>query len=206
MIRLLLVEDHPIVRVGLRALFDAEADLTVVGEATTMAQALERTAGLAPDLVLMDLVLAGGDNGAEATRALRSRFPDVPVLVLTNYDTDGDILRAIEAGASGYLLKDSPPEVLLPAVRAAAAGESALAPQIAARLLDRMRTPTVSLTSREIEILAAVATGEGNARIAADLFITEQTVKSHLAHIYTKLGVTSRTAAVARAREEGILR
>jgi DNA-binding NarL/FixJ family response regulator len=128
------------------------------------------------------------------------------VLILTNYDTDGDIIRSIEAGASGYLLKGAPPDELLLAVRSAAAGESALAPPIASRLLERLRTPQTSLSPREIEVLERVAAGRSNGEIARELVITEQTVKSHLVHIYTKLGVSSRTAAVSLARERGILR
>jgi DNA-binding NarL/FixJ family response regulator len=206
MIRILLVDDHPVVRLGLRALFEQEDDLAVVGEAATPAEAVEAVGRLQPDLVLMDLQLGRAGNGADVTQAIRSLPDPPPVLILTNYDTDGDIIRSIEAGASGYLLKGAPPDELLLAVRSAAAGESALAPPIAARLLERMRTPQVSLSTREIEVLDLVATGRSNGEIARELVITEQTVKSHLVHIYTKLGVSSRTAAVSLARERGILR
>lgn len=206
MIRILLVDDHPVVRLGLRALFDQEDDLAVVGEAATPSEAVDAVTDLRPDLVLMDLQLGRAGSGADATQAIRALPDPPPVLVLTNYDTDGDIIRSIEAGASGYLLKGAPPDELLLAVRSAAAGESALAPPIAARLLERMRTPQVSLSTREIEVLDRVAAGRSNGEIARELVITEQTVKSHLVHIYTKLGVSSRTAAVSLARERGILR
>ncbi|ACV80885.1 response regulator [Nakamurella multipartita] len=206
MIRILLVDDHPVVRLGLRALFDQEDDLTVVGEAGTPEEAVAAVRELQPDLVLMDLQLGRAGNGADVTQAIRSGPDAPPVLILTNYDTDGDIIRSIEAGASGYLLKGAPPDELLLAVRSAAAGESALAPPIASRLLERLRTPQTSLSPREIEVLERVAAGRSNGEIARELVITEQTVKSHLVHIYTKLGVSSRTAAVSLARERGILR
>ena len=206
MIRILLVDDHPVVRLGLRALFDQEDDLTVVGEAGTPEEAVAAVRELRPDLVLMDLQLGRAGNGADVTQAIRCGPDAPPVLILTNYDTDGDIIRSIEAGASGYLLKGAPPDELLLAVRSAAAGESALAPPIASRLLERLRTPQTSLSPREIEVLERVAAGRSNGEIARELVITEQTVKSHLVHIYTKLGVSSRTAAVSLARERGILR
>ena len=206
MIRILLVDDHPVVRLGLRALFDQEDDLTVVGEAATPDEAIAAVRDRRPDLVLMDLQLGRAGNGADVTHTIRSLPDPPPVLILTNYDTDGDIIRSIEAGASGYLLKGAPPDELLLAVRSAAAGESALAPPIATRLLERMRTPQTSLSTREIEVLDRVAAGRSNGEIARELVITEQTVKSHLVHIYTKLGVSSRTAAVSLARERGILR
>jgi DNA-binding NarL/FixJ family response regulator len=205
-IRILLVDDHPVVRLGLRALFDQEDDLTVVGEAATADEAVVAARDLRPDLVLMDLQLGRAGNGADVTQAIRSAPDAPPVLILTNYDTDGDIIRSIEAGASGYLLKGAPPDELLLAVRSAAAGESALAPPIASRLLERLRTPQTSLSTREIEVLERVAAGRSNTEIARELVITEQTVKSHLVHVYTKLGVSSRTAAVSLARDRGILR
>jgi DNA-binding NarL/FixJ family response regulator len=205
-IRILLVDDHPVVRLGLRALFDQEDDLTVVGEAATADEAVVAARDLRPDLVLMDLQLGRAGNGADVTQAIRSAPDAPPVLILTNYDTDGDIIRSIEAGASGYLLKGAPPDELLLAVRSAAAGASALAPPIASRLLERLRTPQTSLSTREIEVLERVAAGRSNTEIARELVITEQTVKSHLVHVYTKLGVSSRTAAVSLARDRGILR
>ncbi len=206
MIRIVIADDHPVVRAGIRALLDGEDDLEVVGEAPTADEAVTLASASAPDLVLMDLQFADGPRGVEATSRIRA-LPSPPhVLVLTNYDTDTDILSAIEAGASGYLLKDAPPDELVAAVRAAAAGESALAPVIASRLMARMRSPQITLSSRELEVLELVAQGAGNAEIARRLHIADATVKSHLVHVFTKLGVASRTAAVNAARERGMLR
>ncbi len=208
MIRLVIADDHPIVRAGLTALFGQESDFEVVGEADTPDAAVRAAARENPDVVLMDLQFGAGRStgGAEATRRIRALDAAPYVLILTNYDSDADILSAIEAGASGYLLKDSPPHELAAAVRAAAAGESALAPVIASRLLDRVRAPRVSLSGREIEVLELVAAGRSNSEIAEQLFIGETTVKSHLAHIFSKLDVSSRTGAVSAARRKGILR
>lgn len=209
MIRLIIADDHPIVRAGLKALFESEDDVEVVAEAATADEAVTAAERERPDLVLMDLQFgntAGTPTGADATRRIRALEGAPYVLVLTNYDSDADILSAVEAGASGYLLKDAPPHELVAAVRAAAAGESALAPVIASRLLDRMRTPHVRLSSREMEVLQQVAAGKSNSQIAGELFISETTVKSHLAHIFTKLNVTSRTAAISAARTRGMLR
>lgn len=206
MIRIVIADDHPVVRAGIRALLDAEDDLEVIREAATADDAVLFAEQLAPDLVLMDLQFADGPRGAEATRRIRALDDPPHVLVLTNYDTDADILNAIEAGASGYLLKDAPPDELVAAVRAAAAGESALAPVIAGRLMARMRAPLTSLSTRELEVLELVAEGASNTDIAARLHITEATVKSHLVHIFTKLDVGSRTAAVSAARSLGLLR
>lgn len=208
MIRLVIADDHPIVRAGLVALFGMEEDVTVLAEAATPEEAVSAAERENPDVVLMDLQFGTRATltGADATRQIRA-LPAAPyVLVLTNYDSDGDILGAVEAGASGYLLKDAPPHELIAAVRAAAAGESALAPVIASRLLDRLRAPQVSLSSREIEVLELVAAGRSTTEVAAELFISETTVKSHLAHIFSKLDVSSRTAAVSAARRRGILR
>lgn len=211
MIRLLLADDHPVVRAGLRALFSAEADMAVTAETGTAEEAVALAAAGGIDVVLMDLQFTGAPltgtlQGAEATRRVRSR-PGAPrVLVLTNYDTDADILGAIEAGASGYLLKDAPPAELIAAVRAAAAGESALAPAIASRLDTRTRVPETRLSLREAEVLSLVAAGRSNRQIGQDLFLSEATVKSHLVHIFTKLGVGSRTSAVAAARAAGTIR
>ena len=159
MIRLVIADDHPVVRAGLRALLDGAVDIDVVGEAATPDEAVALAASLDPDLVLMDLQFGQDRTGADATRQIRSTDAAPYVLVLTNYDSDGDILGAVEAGASGYLLKDTPPDELLAAVRAAAAGESALAPAVASRLMARMRAPRVSLSAREIEVLRLVADG-----------------------------------------------
>ncbi|MBM7387285.1 MULTISPECIES: response regulator [Clavibacter] len=206
MIRIVIADDHPVVRAGLHAVLDAAADIDVIGEAATPAEAVALAASEDPDLVLMDLQFGQERTGADATRQIRAAEAAPYVLILTNYDSDGDILSAVEAGASGYLLKDAPPAELLAAVRAAAAGESALAPAVASRLLARMRAPRVSLSSREIEVLRLVADGASNTDVAARLHITDATVKSHLVHVFSKLGVSSRTAAVAAARELGVLR
>ncbi|SKA96505.1 two component transcriptional regulator, LuxR family [Agreia bicolorata] len=208
MIRLVVADDHPIVRAGLAALFGLEEDIEVVAEAASPDEAVAATVHENPDVVLMDLQFGtrSQTTGADATRRIRALDAAPYVLVLTNYDSDADILGAVEAGASGYLLKDAPPHELIAAVRAAAAGESALAPVIASRLLNRMRAPQASLSSREIEVLELVAAGRSNTEVAGDLFVSETTVKSHLAHIFTKLGVSSRTAAVSAARTRGILR
>lgn len=208
MIRLVIADDHPIVRAGLIALFSLESDLEVVGEAGTPDEAVTCAERKNPDVVLMDLQFGSraGSTGVDATRRIRALDAPPYVLVLTNYDSDADILGAVEAGASGYLLKDAPPHELTAAVRAAAAGESALAPVIASRLLDRMRAPRISLSSREIEVLELVAAGRSNSEVADELFVSETTVKSHLAHIFSKLDVSSRTAAVSAARQRGIIR
>jgi DNA-binding NarL/FixJ family response regulator len=208
MIRIVIADDHPIVRAGLRALFDSEDGLEVVAEAATVDEAVSAAERENPDVVLMDLQFGShaAATGVDATRHIRSLPAPPYVLVLTNYDSDADILGAVEAGASGYLLKDAPPHELTAAVRAAAAGDSALAPVITSRLLDRMRRPHVSLSAREIEVLEAVAQGRSNTEVARELSVTETTVKSHLAHIFSKLDVTSRTAAVSEARQQGILR
>ncbi|GAA1240082.1 response regulator transcription factor [Janibacter melonis] len=203
---MVIADDHPVVRAGLRALLSTAEDVEVVGEAETPGAAVDLAGSLVPDLVLMDLQFGQELSGADATRRIRALEAPPYVLVLTNYDSDGDILGAVEAGASGYLLKDAPPHELLAGVRAAAAGESALAPAVASRLMARMRAPRVSLSAREIEVLALVAEGASNGEIAGRLHITDATVKSHLVHVYSKLGVTSRTAAVSAARSLGILR
>ncbi|GGQ21674.1 MULTISPECIES: response regulator [Streptomyces] len=205
-IRLLLADDHPVVRAGLRAVLDTEADFAVVAEAATAERAVELAAGEPVDVVLMDLQFGPGMHGSEATALITAR-PGAPrVLVLTTYDTDADILAAVEAGASGYLLKDAPPEELAAAVRTAAAGQSALAPAVALRLMDRMRTPAEALTKRELEVLQLVADGLSNQQISKRLFLSQATVKSHLVHVYAKLGVESRTAAVAAAATRRLIR
>ncbi|MGW7051591.1 response regulator [Streptomyces sp. NPDC054887] len=206
-VRVLLADDHPVVRAGLRAVLDTEKDLLVVAEAATAERAVELAAADDVDVVLMDLQFGPGRmHGSEATAAITAR-PGAPrVLVLTTYDTDADILAAVEAGASGYLLKDAPPEELAAAVRTAAAGRSALAPAVAHRLMDRMRTPAAALTRREIEVLQLVGEGMSNLRISKELFLSQATVKTHLVHIYAKLGVDSRTSAVAVATARRLIR
>ncbi|MDQ2722911.1 MAG: response regulator transcription factor [Actinomycetota bacterium] len=206
MIRLLLADDHPVVRAGLRAVLETEPDFHVVAEAPTAEQAITLAAELDVDVVLMDLQFGAGMHGSAATAMITAQ-PHAPhVLVLTTYDTDADILAAIEAGAVGYLLKDAPPEELATAVRTAAAGKSALSPAVALRLMDRLRVPDAALSRREIEVLQLVADGHSNLQISQQLFLSQATVKSHLAHIYTKLSVDSRTSAVAVATARGLIR
>jgi DNA-binding NarL/FixJ family response regulator len=205
MIRILLADDHPVVRDGLRGMLAGEDGFEVVGEAASGAEAVAVCGRERPDVVLMDLQMPEMD-GATATAEITARFPETRVLVLTTYDTDADILRAVEAGATGYLLKDTPRERLFPAIQAAARGETVLAPAVATRLVSRMRRPaTEALTSREVEVLELVARGYSNADIAAALFISEATVKTHLLHAFAKLGVDDRTAAVVAALERGII-
>ena len=202
MIRVLLVDDHPVVRSGLAGLLGGEIDLEVVGEADDGAAGVALATELRPDLVLMDLRMPGMD-GASATAAITSAGTS-RVLVLTTYDTDADILRAVEAGATGYLLKDTPREQLVDAVRAAARGETVLAPPLAAKLMRQVRGGD-QLTPRELDVLQLVAQGRSNPEIARELFIGEATVKTHLLHVFDKLGVDDRTRAVTVAMERGIL-
>jgi len=203
-IRVLLADDHPVVREGLRGMLDAEPDIEVVGEAASGPEAVALAQRLRPDVILMDLRMPGGD-GVEATRLLAG----TPVVVLTTYDSDADILRAVEAGAAGYLLKDTPRAVLADSVRAAARGETVLAAAVAGRLLGRMRTaaaaPAEQLSARETEVLALVARGLTNAEIGRRLYLSEATVKTHLLRASAKLGVSGRTAAVTKAIEIGAL-
>ncbi len=204
-IRILIADDHPVVREGMRALLSTQADFDVVGDAAAGDLAVTRAGELQPDVVLMDLRMPGLD-GAAATAEITTRYPAIHVLVVTTYDSDADILRAVEAGAAGYLLKDTPSAELYAAVRAAARGETVLAPQVAARLVTRMRSPQQSaLTAREVEVLACVARGLTNAEIGRELFIGEATVKTHLLRAFAKLGVDDRTAAVTAAMRQGLL-
>jgi DNA-binding NarL/FixJ family response regulator len=197
--------DHPVVRDGLRGMLASKDGFQVVGEAASGAEAVAVCHRERPDVVLMDLQMPEMD-GATATAEITARFPETRVPVLTTYDTDADILRAVEAGATGYLLKDTPRERLFPAIQAAARGETVLAPAVATRLVSRMRRPaTEALTAREVEVLELVARGSSNADIAAALFISEATVKTHLLHSFAKLGVDDRTAAVVAAPERGII-
>ncbi|MBD2759394.1 response regulator transcription factor [Yimella sp. cx-573] len=205
MTRVLVVDDHPVVRAGMRMLLEAAA-IDVIGEAATGEEAIVVAARLRPDLVLMDLQLGHGMDGVAATAALRALPDPPPVLIVTTYDTDADILRAVEAGAAGYLLKDTAPAELIDAVQRAAAGENVLTPVVADRLLASLRHPAPRLSERELDVLRLVAEGCSNRVVATRLFVTEATVKSHLVHIFDKLGVDSRTAAVSRARELGLLR
>src|SRR6201986_1553708 len=204
-IRLLIADDHPVVRDGLSGMFAADPDFPVVGEAGDGSQALRLAEAVHPDVILMDLRMPGMD-GVTAIAELARRGNPARVLVLTTYDTDSYVLPAIEAGATGYLLKDAPRDELLRAVRAAAAGQSVLSPSVATRLVNRVRTPAVEpLSAREIEGLELVAAGTTNREAAAKLFISEATVKSHLLNIYAKLGVSDRAAAVAEGFNRGLL-
>ncbi|MFD9944945.1 response regulator transcription factor [Nonomuraea sp. NPDC059023] len=205
MIRLILVDDHPVVRSGIRAMLTGQPDFELIGEAATAEDGVELARTLAPDVVLMDLQLGPGMHGSEATRQIVA-LNGPRVLVLTTFDTDADIVAAIEAGATGYLLKDAPSDALHAAIRSAAAGASALAPSVASRLLGRVRTPDTTLSPRELEVLGHVATGLSNRQISKAMFLSETTVKTHLVRIYTKLGVDSRTAAVAAASKRGLIR
>jgi len=216
-VRLLVVDDHPVVRSGIVGMLSGEPDLQVVGQAADGAEAIALTAELVPDVILMDLRMPGLD-GVEATRRISAR-PDAPrVVVLTTYDTDGDILRAVEAGAIGYLLKDSPREDILAAVLSAAVGRSTLSPAVTTRLVGAARgtgrgadgslcraEAPVSLSPRERQVLQAASRGLSNNQIGAELYITEATVKTHLLRAYAKLGVDSRTAAVTEALRRGLL-
>jgi DNA-binding NarL/FixJ family response regulator len=203
--RVLVVDDHPVVRGGLVGWLAAQEDLDVVGEAGDGQEALAMVAALSPDVVLMDLRMPRMD-GVTATERLAVSHPAVRVLVLTTYDTDADIVRAVAAGATGYLLKDAPLPQLADAVRAAARGETVLAPPVAARLVSRMRAPAAEEpTARELQVLGGVARGLTNAEIGRELFIGEATVKTHLLRVFAKLGVDDRTRAVMVAVERGLL-
>ncbi|WP_139005611.1 response regulator [Arthrobacter crystallopoietes] len=214
-IRILLVDDHPVVRAGLRAMLSDFEGMTVAAEASDGAAALKELDRLAAlgepvDVVLMDLQMGAGMDGVTATARIKANGDagkaDPPVLILTTYDTDADILAAVEAGAAGYMLKDAPPEQIREAVLAAAAGRTALAPEVAARLMGRIRNPEPALSAREVQLVELLATGMPNKEIARKLFISEATVKTHLVHIYAKLGVENRTAAIAEAIKRRIVR
>jgi DNA-binding NarL/FixJ family response regulator len=204
-IRLLVVDDHPVVRDGLSSMFARDAGFEVVGEAADGAEAVRLAEALRPDVILLDLRMPGMD-GVAATTELARQGSTARVLVLTTYDTDSHVLPAIEAGATGYLLKDAPRAELLRAVRATARGDAVLSPSVAARLMSRVRAPSPGpLSRRELEVLELVASGATNRDAAAKLFITEATVKTHLLNIYGKLGVSDRAAAVAEAFNRGLL-
>lgn len=205
-IRVLIADDHPVVRAGLLGLLETQDDIAVVGEAVNGRQAISKAVEMEPDVVLMDLQMPEM-AGTEATLRIKEWLPECQVLILTTYDTDADILRAIEAGATGYLLKDAPREELFSAVREAAAGTPALSPSVARRLIDHTRRPSFDrLTGREIDVLQRAAAGDTNSVIARSMSLSEATIKSHLAHIYRKLGVHDRTAAVTTALDKGIIR
>ena len=204
-IRLLIVDDHPVVRDGLRGIFESSPEFEVAGEASNGAEAVTRARSLKPDVVLMDLRMPDVD-GVTAIKRLAELGLDTRVLVLTTFDTDTDVVPAIEAGATGYLLKDSPPEELLRGARAAARGEAVLSPSVATRLLGQVRAPAREpLSQRELDILGLIARGCSNREAAGRLFISEATVKTHVLHVFAKLGVNDRAAAVAAGFERGLL-
>ncbi|MEO7586579.1 MAG: response regulator transcription factor [Arachnia sp.] len=201
----LLVDDHPVVRTGLRAVIGSQPGVEILGEAATGEAAVVLAGHLRPDVVLCDLRLGEGMDGAQTTAALRALTPPPAVIILTTFDRDVDILRAIEAGAAGYLLKDVSPATIVDAIQAAARGDMVLAPELATRVMRGLRNPTPRLTGRELEVLQHLATGASNREIARTLFVSEATVKSHLVHIFTKLDVDSRARAIHVALEAGLL-
>jgi len=204
-IRVLLADDHPVVREGLRGMLAAEPGIDVVGEAGSGDEAVAVARGLRPDVILIDLRMPHGD-GVSAIERITGDRAEARIVVLTTYDTDADILRAVEAGATGYLLKDTPRAELIRAIRAAARGETVLAPAVAGRLMTRMRGPRPeALSAAQTQVLALAARGMTNAEIGRALFISEATVKTHLVRACAKLGVSGRTAAVTRAIETGAL-
>ncbi|MDQ3637832.1 MAG: response regulator transcription factor, partial [Actinomycetota bacterium] len=199
-------DDHPVVRAGLSGMISAEPGFEVIGEAENGKEAIALTGELKPDVVLMDLRMPEMD-GVTAIGHIKADYPDVNILVLTTYESDADILRAIETGATGYLLKDTPRKELFGAIRMVAEGKSPLDPGVATRLMQRMRgSEEEGLSTREIEVLELVARGTSNKEIAKQLWVSETTVKSHMLHIFDKLGVTDRTAAVTAALKRGIIR
>lgn len=204
MIRVLVADDHPVVRSGIVALLESADDIEVVGTASSGLEAVELALRLDPDIVLMDLRMPGIE-GDEATARILAERPGIRIVVLTTYESDASILTAIEAGASGYLLKAAPQEEILAGIRSVARGEVALAPSIAAMLVNRVKRPAITLSSRETEVLALVAQGLSNPAIAKRLFLSEATVKTHLLHVFEKLEVGDRTRAVTKAMELGLL-
>jgi DNA-binding NarL/FixJ family response regulator len=204
-VTVLLVDDHPVVRAGIRGMLAGEPDIAVTGEAASGAEAVAAVRAAPPDVVLMDLRMPGID-GVVATAQVLAAAPDTRVVVLTTYETDGDILRAVEAGAAGYLLKDASRDDLVNAVRVAARGGTVLAPSVATRLLHRVRRPQgEALSPREVQVLRLVGRGLSNVEIGRELHITEATVKTHLLRAFAKLGVSDRTAAVTTAMAEGLI-
>jgi len=204
-ITVLLVDDHLVVRSGLRALLSTQPDIEVVAEASSGEEGVSVALDQAPDVVLMDLAMGAGIDGIEAIRRLRAERPGQAVLVFTTYDSDADIVRAVDAGAMGYLLKDAAPDEIFAAVRGASRGQSHMSAPVASRLFQQMRNPDEALTPREAELLTLLTQGLSNKELGRKLFISEATVKTHLAHIYAKLGVDSRAAAIAKAlRREGM--
>ena len=207
-IRLLIADDHPIMRDGLRGVFRGDEDFEVAGEASDGAEAVRLAQALQPDVILMDLRMPGM-GGVEAITKLRELGHPARVLILTTYDTDRDVVPALEAGATGYLLKDAPRDELIRAVRAAHQGQSVLAPKVATALVGLVGSPGKSapdhLSPRELEVLKLVADGATNQLAARKLLVSETTIKTHLLHIYTKLGVRDRASAVATAYKRGLI-
>jgi len=205
-IKILITDDHPVVRSGIRGMLETEPDFDVIAEAKNGREALELVQKFTPDVVLMDLRMPEME-GVEAITKIKESHPNIHILVLTTFDTDADIVRAVEAGATGYMLKDAPREALFQAVRTTARGEAALAPTVASRLMGKIRASgEEALSPREIEVLMLVARGASNQDVAEKLHISKATVKSHLLQIYQKLGVSDRTAAATTAIERGIIR
>lgn len=204
-ITVLLVDDHLVVRSGLRALLSTQPDFEVVGEAASGEAALQLVQAHAPAVVVMDLAMGPGMDGIEAIKRIRHQRSGQAVLVFTTYDSDADIVRAVDAGAMGYLLKDAAPEEIFAAIRGAVQGKSVMSPPVASRLFQQLRNPDELLTPREAELLSLLTEGLSNRELGKRLFISEATVKTHLAHIYAKLGVDTRAAAIATAiRREGM--
>lgn len=204
-ITVLLVDDHLVVRSGLRALLGTQPDLHVIAEAASGEEAMDRVQEHSPAVVVMDLAMGAGMDGIEAIRKIRERNRSQAILVFTTYDSDADIVRAVDAGAMGYLLKDAAPEEIFSAIRGAVQGKSVMSPPVASRLFQQLRNPEEILTPREAELLSLLTEGLSNRELGRRLFISEATVKTHLAHIYAKLGVETRAAAIATAiRREGM--
>lgn len=207
-LRLLIADDHAVVRAGLRALLEGAADLGVIAEASSGEEAVRLTVELTPDVVLMDLRFAGtshGIDGVEAVRRLAAEAPGTPVVMLTSYSGRAEVVRALEAGARGYVLKAGPPEDLFRAVRSAAVGGMGLAPGVVGDLVGQVVSPVPELTQREREVVRLMADGHSNRSIADSLYLSEATVKTHLVRIYRKLGVDKRAAAVSEAVRRGLL-
>ncbi|EAP99417.1 putative respose regulatory protein [Janibacter sp. HTCC2649] len=204
-IRVLIVDDHPVVRSGMRTLLAASPCIEIVGEAGNGDEALALVGSTSPDVVLSDLRLGAGLDGVGVTRAVRATHPDVAVLIITTFDHDADIVRAVEAGAAGYLLKDALPDEIIAAIRAAAVGETVLSAQLTQRVVETMRVGQRPLSEREREVLVLVGEGLSNDEIAKQLFISRATVKTHLRHLFGKLEADSRTGAVATARRLGLI-
>lgn len=204
-IRVILVDDHPVVRAGLRSVIDAPDHIAVIGEAGSGEEALTLVEELEPDVVMCDLRLGEGIDGIEVTKRLQALPTKPAVLILTTFDNDSEIVSALNAGASGYLLKDINPEDISTAIEKASRGETYLPPEISSKVIAAMRNPGPKLTRRERDVVKLLATGASNAQIAQELFVTEATVKSHLVNVFTKLGVDSRSRAIRVAEDQGLV-